>query len=326
MTASPEKSGGEPSPEETPALWDLVIVGGGAAGLTCAVYAGRGGLRTLLLERMLPGGQIALSHVIENYPGFPEGISGLELAEKMHQQAARFGARIETATVSTVEASGPPFNIQVEGREPEACPRARCVLIATGCSPRRLGVPGEKEFYGRGVSYCATCDGPLFSGKPLLVVGGGNAAVDEALFLANLASKVTVVHRRDQLRADSILQERALANPKIEFLWSHVLEEIVGGESVRAARARHVSSGEETELPVSAVFIAVGEIPQTGFLPEQIARDEGGYLVTDSDLQTSLPGIFAAGDVRAGAYRQIAAAVGEGVLAYRGIRRYFEQR
>lgn len=325
MSASPGGSGTADSQGGPSTIWDLAIVGGGAAGLTCAIYAGRGGLSTLLLEKMLPGGQIALSHVIENYPGFPEGVSGLELAQKMHQQAARFGARIETATVSAIEGSRPSFRIRLEGRDRDASPRARCVLLATGCSPRRLGVPGEKEFYGRGVSYCATCDGPLFSGKPLMVVGGGNAAVDEALFLANLASKVTVVHRRDQLRADSILQERAFANAKIEFLWSRVLTEIVGDDSVKAARARHVASGEETKVEAAAVFIAVGEIPQTGFLPERIERDEGGYVVTDSELETSVPGIFAAGDVRAGAYRQIAAAVGEGVLAYRGIRGSLEQ-
>lgn len=304
--------------------WDLAIVGGGAAGLTCAIYAGRGRLRTLLLERMLPGGQVALSHVIENYPGFPEGISGLDLAQQLHQHAARFGAQIETATVAGVEADERPFRVRLEGEGPAGGARARCVLIATGCSPRRLRVPGEKDLSGRGVSYCATCDGPLYSDKPVLVVGGGNAAIDDALFLANVASTVTVVHRRDQLRADLILQERALANPKIEFLWSRVVTEIVGEASVEAARTRHVTTGEETAVPVAGVFIAIGETPQTGFLPEAVTRDESGYVLTDSDLETSVPGIFAAGDVRAGAYRQIAAAVGEGVVAYRSIRHHLE--
>jgi thioredoxin reductase (NADPH) len=300
-----------------PGTWDLVIVGGGAAGLACAIYAGRGRLRTLLLEKMMPGGQVALSHSIENYPGFPEGISGIDLAQQMHQHAARFGAQIETATVTGIEADG-------EG--PAGGPRARCALIATGCSPRRLRVPGEKDLSGRGVSYCATCDGPLYSDKPVLVVGGGNAAVDDALFLANVASKVTVVHRRDELRADPILQERALANPKIEFLWSHVVTEIVGEASVEAARTRHVTTGEETAVAVAGVFIAIGETPQTVFLPEAVTRDEGGYVVTDSNLETSVPGIFAAGDVRAGAFRQIAAAVGEGVVAYRSIRYQLEEQ
>ena len=326
MTAAGDDSAVANSEGGVSGTWDLAIVGGGAAGLTCAIYAGRGRLRTLLLEKMLPGGQVALSHLIENYPGFPEGISGLDLAQQMHRHAARFGARIETATVTGIEADERPFRVRLEGEGPAGGPRARCVLIATGCSPRRLRVPGEKDLSGRGVSYCATCDGPLYSDKPVLVVGGGNTAIDDALFLANMASTVTVVHRRDQLRADPILQERALANPKIEFLWSHVVTEIVGDASVEAARTRHVTTGEETAVPVAGVFIAIGETPQTGFLPEAVTRDEGGYVVTDSDLETSVPGIFAAGDVRAGAYRQIAAAVGEGVVAYRSIRHYLEEQ
>ncbi len=324
MTSSAGESAAD-SQEASGTTWDLVIIGGGAAGLACAIYAGRGRLSTLVLEKMLPGGQVALSDVIENYPGFAEGISGMELAQQMHEQAARFGAKIETATVEAIDVSGRPFRVRLAGGDSDAGPRARALLLATGCSPRRLGVPGEKELYGRGVSYCATCDGPLFGGKSVVVVGGGNTAIDEALFLAGLASKVTVVHRRDELRADPILQERALANSKIEFLWSHVLTEIVGEESVRGARARHVSSGEEREVPASAVFIAIGETPQTGFLPEEIERDKGGYVVSDSDLQTSAPGVFVAGDARSGAYRQIAAAVGEGVLAYRSIRRHLEE-
>jgi len=264
--------------------------------------------------------------VIENYPGFPEGISGLDLAQQMHRHAARFGARIETGTVTAIEGEERPFQLRLEGEGPAGGARARCVLIATGCSPRKLGVPGERELSDRGVSYCATCDSPLYGDKPVLVVGGGNAAMDDALFLANVASKVTVVHRRDQLRADPILQERALANPKIEFLWSHVVTEIVGEASVEAARTSHVATGEETVVPAAGVFIAIGETPQTGFLPEAVTRDDSGYVVTDSDLETSVPGIFAAGDVRAGAYRQIAAAVGEGVVAYRSIRHHLEEQ
>jgi len=301
-------------------LWDLVIVGAGAAGLTCAIYAGRARLKTLVLERMMPGGQLVLNHIIENYPGFAEGVTGFQLAEQMHLQAARFGAKIETAEVQALRLSDPFHVVTSTGDH-----RARAVLIATGCSPRKLGVPGEKELYGRGVSYCATCDGPLFTGKPLVVVGGGNTAIDEALFLSRFASQVTVVHRRDQLRADPILQERAFENPKIDFLWSHVVTEIVGDHSVQAIRARHVVSGAETQRPAAGVFIAVGEIPQTDFLPPEIARDGAGYIIADHHLQTSVPGIFVAGDVRAGAYRQIAAAVGEGALAYRSIREHLQR-
>jgi thioredoxin reductase (NADPH) len=308
------------SPEEASAVRDVVIVGAGAAGLTCAIYAGRARLSTLVLERMIPGGQIALSHIIENYPGFPDGIGGLELAQLMARQAERFGAEIETAAVEATDLSRHPFEVRVAGGE--APLRARSVLIATGCSPRKLGLPGEKALSGRGVSYCATCDGPLFSGKPVVVVGGGNTAIDEALFLADIAGKVTVVHRRDELRADPILQERAFEHPKIEFLWSHVLTEIVGEDSVQGIRARHVSTGEEAEVSVEAVFIAVGVTPQTGFLPDEVERDDEGQIVTGADLQTSVPGVFAAGDIRSGAYRQIASAIGDGVLAYRSIRDY----
>ncbi len=306
------------SPGE-PEVWDLAIIGAGAAGLTCAIYAGRGRLSTIVLEKMMAGGQVVLNHVIENYPGFADGISGLELAQQMERQAIRFGAQIRTGEVKSIEIKR-PFRLDTAG-DPLL---AKTILIATGCSPRRLGIPGEREYYARGVSYCATCDGPLFAGRPVLIVGGGNTAVDEALFLANLASEVTVIHRRDELRADLILQERAFAHPKIRFLWSHVPTVIIGNDSVEAVRARHVTTGAETEVPAAGIFIAVGEIPQTGFLPKEIHRDDSGYVLAESDLRTSVSGIFVAGDVRAGAYRQIAAAVGEGVLAYRSIRAYLE--
>lgn len=302
-----------------PDIWDLVIIGGGAAGLTCAIYAGRGRLKTILLEKMMPGGQVALNHLIENYPGFPDGISGVELAMQMERQALRFGAQIEVAEVTGLGTTA-PFRVEtVAGNY-----QAKTVLIATGCSPQRLKIPGEKEFYTRGVSYCGTCDGPLFGGKKLVVIGGGNTAIDDALFLSNIASEVTVIHRRDKLRADPILQERALAHPKISFLWQHVPTEIKGTEAVTAIRVKHVQTGEEHDLATDGVFIAVGETPQTAFVPETIRRDDAGYLTADESCQTGVPGIYVAGDVRAGAYRQIAAAVGEGVLAYRSIWNYLE--
>jgi len=314
MTVSPGPEG----------VWDLVILGGGPAGLSCAIYAGRGRYSTLLLERMMPGGQVVLNDIIENYPGFPEGLPGFELADRMARQATRFGARIETGEVTGLAVSGRPFRVMLAGGQARL---ARALLIATGSRPRRLGVPGEQEFLTRGVSYCATCDGPLFADKPLMVVGGGDTAIEETLFLANLASKVTVVHRRDQLRAQRILQERALANPKIEFLWSHVLAEIVGGdEGVQAARVKHVATGAEREVPVAGIFIAVGHTPHTDFLPPEVRRDDTGCVLTDANLMTSVPGIFAAGDVRAGAYRQIAFSIGDGALAYRGIFLYLEEQ
>jgi thioredoxin reductase (NADPH) len=306
-------------------IQDIIIIGAGAAGLSCAIYAGRARLSTLLLEKMLPGGQLMLNHVIENYPGFPDGISGPDLAQHMAQQATRFGAQIETATVTGLDLTTSPFQVQIAGADPEAGPQARALLIATGCSPRKLGVPGEQQLYQHGLSYCATCDGPLFAGKHLVVVGGGNSAIHEALFLAGLASKVTVVHRRDQLRADLILQERAFANDNIEFRWKSIVTHVLGDDRVSAVRLRHVESGEETDLPVEGVFISVGADPQTDFLPPEVARDERGFVTSDSHLQTSVPGVFVAGDVRAGAYRQIACAVGDGTQAYRSIRDFLEE-
>ncbi len=267
----------------------------------------------------MPGGQVALNDLIENYPGFADGISGLDLAQQMAKQAARFGAQIQTAQVQSIEIER-PFRIITSAESYTA----RTVLIATGCSPRRLGVPGEKEHYTRGVSYCATCDGPLFADKSLLVVGGGNTAIDDALYLSNIATDVTVVHRRDKLRADLVLQQRAFANSKIKFLWSHVVTEIKGNQTVESVKVRHVETGQEQDVPTDGVFIAVGEIPQTGFLPDQVRRDDSGYVLSKDNFETMVPGIFVAGDVRAGAYRQIAAAVGEGVMAYRSIWSHLE--
>ena len=305
--------------QDGPHAWDLLIVGAGAAGLTCAIYAGRGRLRTVVLEKMMPGGQVALNDLIENYPGFADGISGIQLSQEMAKQATRFGAQIQTAEVKSIDIER-PFRVNTSGDTY----LAKSILIATGCSPRRLGVPGEKELFTRGVSYCATCDGPLFAGRSLVIVGGGNTAIDDALFLANIASDVTVIHRRDKLRADLILQERAFASDKIRFLWDHVVTDIKGDQSVEAVRARHVATGEETELPTGGVFIAVGEIPQTTFLPDQVHRDDAGYVLANQDFESTVSGIYVSGDVRAGAYRQIAAAVGEGVMAYRSIRAYLE--
>lgn len=302
-------------------VWDLVILGGGPAGLCCAIYACRGRYRTLLLERMVPGGQVVLNDVIENYPGFPEGVAGWELADRMARQAQRFGAVIENAEVAVIDVSSRPLRVEPAAGEPRL---ARALLVATGTRHRKLEVPGEQEFLARGVSYCATCDGPLFAEKDLVVVGGGDTALEEALFLATIARRVTVVHRRDQLRAQRILQERALAHPRIEFLWSHVVAAILGDESVRAVRVREVGTGIEREVAADGVFIAVGLTPTTDFLPPEVARDEAGFVVTDCRLMTTVDGIFAAGDVRAGAYRQIAFSVGDGALAYRNIYHYLE--
>jgi len=302
--------------------WDLIIVGAGPAGMACAIYAGRARLKTLIVEGLIAGGQVVLSEVIENYPGFPEGIPGFELGQFMAQQAARFGAETESANVESIDVLSYPFAVHTTaGRR-----QARSLLIATGSAPKKLGLPGEQEFFTKGVSYCATCDGPLFGGKKLMVVGGGNTALEEAIFLSSIAAEVIVVHRRDQLRADKILQERAFANEKITFLWNHAPVEVMGGELLSAVKVRHVQTGEETVIPVDGLFIAIGNTPRSSFLPPQIERDETGLVFIDRNLQTSVPGIFAAGDVRRDSYRQIAFAVGDGTLAYRGIMRWLEEQ
>jgi thioredoxin reductase (NADPH) len=303
-------------------VWDLIIIGAGPAGLACAIYAGRGRLKTLILEGLMVGGQVVLNEVIENYPGFPEGIPGFELGQLMSQQAARFGAETESANVESIDVLPCSFAVHTTA----GVRRAKALLVATGSAPKRLGIPGEKELFTRGVSYCATCDGPLFGDKRLLVIGGGNTALEEAIFLSAIAREVTLVHRRDQLRADKILQERAFASAKIKFLWNHVPVEVLGDDSVTGVRVRHAQTGEEQVVPTEGLFIAIGNTPRSDFLPPQIERDETGLIFTDRNLQTSVPGIFAAGDVRRDSYRQIAFAVGDGTLAYRGIMRWLEEQ
>jgi thioredoxin reductase (NADPH) len=302
-------------------IWDLIIIGAGPAGMACAIYAGRGRLKTLILEGLMAGGQVVLNEVIENYPGFPEGILGFQLGQLMSQQAARFGAETEAANVQNIDVLTSPFTVHTTAGER----RAKAVLVATGSAPKKLGIPGEKEYFTRGVSYCATCDGPLYSDKRLMVVGGGNTALEEAIFLSGLAREVTLVHRREQLRADKILQERALANGKIKFLWNHLPVEVLGDEVVTGVRVRHVQTEAEQVVPTDGLFIAIGNAPRSDFLPPQIERDETGLVFTDRHLQTSVPGIFAAGDVRRDSYRQIAFAVGDGTLAYRGLLRWLEE-
>lgn len=302
--------------------WDLIIIGAGPAGMACAIYAGRARLKTLLLEGLMAGGQVVLNEIIENYPGFPEGIPGFQLGQLMSQQATRFGTELEAANAEGLDVLVFPFIVHTTSGDR----RARAILVATGSAPKKLDIPGEKAFFARGVSYCATCDGPLYAEKRLMVVGGGNTALEEAIFLSSLASNVTLVHRRDQLRADKILQERAFANEKITFLWNHVPVEVLGDEVVTGVRVRHVKTAAEQVVPTDGLFIAIGNTPRSDFLPPQIERDETGLVFTDRHLQTSVPGVFAAGDVRRDSYRQIAFAVGDGTLAYRGIMRWLEEQ
>jgi len=289
----------------------VIIVGGGPAGLTAGIYAGRAQLEPFLIAGTLLGGQLALTDHIENYPGFPDSISGQELVDLMRRQAERFDTRILYEEATGVDLSGSPLTVHTQ----EHTYQAQALIIATGVSPRKLGVPGEAEFLGRGVSYCAVCDGFFYRGKRVAVVGGGDAAVEEGLFLTRFADRVTIIHRRDRLRAARILQQRAFANAKIDFLWNSVVREIVGDEVVTGVQVEHVKGGDTQLLPVDGVFIYIGSVPNTGFLRGKLELSEEGYILTDSRGHTSRPGVFAAGDVRHDVLRQVATAVGSGAVA-----------
>ncbi|HEY83344.1 MAG TPA: thioredoxin-disulfide reductase [Dehalococcoidia bacterium] len=298
--------------------YDVVIIGGGPAGLSAGLYAARARLRSLLVERAAPGGLIVNAGLVENYPGFPQGINGLELAELMSQQATKFGLETLTAEVTSLELRGEQKVITTT----EGNLVAKAVIIASGSDRVKLGVPGEEEFTGRGVSYCAICDGALFQDMPVAVVGGGNAAINEALDLSKFASRVTVIHRRAELRATRILQERALAHPKIAFRWNTVVEAIEGKDMVERLRLRDVSSGEKSTLEVSGVFIAIGFRPNTGYLQGVLSLDSAGAIITNEKMETDVPGIFAAGDIRSGSIRQVVSAAGDGAVAATQAERY----
>ncbi len=303
----------DPNHADAADMFDVVIVGAGPAGLTAAIYASRSRLKTAVLDRNMAGGQIALTHLVENYPGFPEGISGFDLAQKMREQAEKFGA--ELREIEGVEQFRPEADgsyVVLTDREEV---RAATVILAPGVEARRSGVPGEAEFVGRGVSWCATCDGALYRDKTVAVIGGGNAAVEEGMFLTKFTDKVYLVHRRDELRATPIARERIFANPKVEFVWDSIPKRIDGTEMVEALEVENVKTGEPRALPVNGVFIYIGQIPNTEWLRGTVDLDESGYIVTDQLLQTNLPGVFASGDARANPLKQIAMAVGDGALA-----------
>jgi thioredoxin reductase (NADPH) len=300
---------------------DLIVVGGGAAGLAAAQYGARAGLDVLVLEEMASGGQALVIDTLENYPGLPDAVSGFEFSQRMEQQASRFGAEIANAAVSAIRREGEAFTVETD-RGPM---RALAVILATGAKHRHLDVPGEKELAGRGVSYCATCDGPFFKGKRMLVVGGGDAACDEAMYLAHLASSVLMVHRRGTFRAQKALADRTMANPKIEVRFHTEVRRILGEAKVAGARLVENTSGREYDEAVEAVFIFAGSIPQTAAVPDA-RRDEGGSIVTDQRMETSIPGLFAAGDVRSTPFRQLVVAAGEGAVAAHAAGQYIEAR
>jgi thioredoxin reductase (NADPH) len=302
--------------------YEVIIIGGGPAGLTGGLYTSRARLHTLLIQNALFGGQMTTTELIENYPGFPQGITGDELSRLMEEQAKRFG--IETVNQEVLE-------VRLEGdlkhvRTHESSYLCEALIICTGAEYRKLGVPGENEFTGKGVSYCATCDGAFFQDSQIFVVGGGDSALTEALFLTKFVKELTIVHRRDALRATKIYQERALANPKIKFLWNSVVQEIKGDQVVRSVLVKNVKTGEVKEFGTEGVFLFVGLIPRTQFLKGLINMDEEGYILTDDKCETSIKGIFAAGDCRKKLLRQIATAVGEGATAAFAAEKYLEEK
>ena len=291
--------------------YDVVIIGGGPAGLTAGLYTSRARLNSLLIERGLVGGQIADAEQVENFPAFPEGISGIELGQLMHQQATKYGLKTIIAEVTGIEIQ----DEQKVVRTTDDSFIAKAVIIASGSERLKLGVPGEEKFTGKGVSYCATCDAAFFNQQPVAIVGGGDAAITEALHLAKFASRVTVIHRRDKLRASRILQEKAFSEPKIEFLWSTVVEEIEGEDLVKRIRLRQVQTGEKSSLEVAGAFISVGLRPNTDYLKGVLPLSDAGYIVTNERMETEIPGIFAAGDIRHNSARQAITAAGDGATA-----------
>jgi len=301
--------------------YDLVIIGGGPAGLTAGLYAARARMKVIMLEKVTPGGQILVTDWIENYPGFPEGISGIELVQRMTDQAKRFDLMIESAEVSALDLSQPIKKIKLsDGKEVTA----HALIIATGASPNPLGVPGESKFSGRGVSFCGTCDGPFFRGKVVAAVGGGDTAVQESLFLTKFASKVYLIHRRNEFRAEKILQERAFANEKIEILWDSVVTGIGGLSNVEKVSIKNVKTNETRDLAVAGCFVWVGTRPNTGFIGDAIKVEDGGFIIADGNMKTSAPGVFVAGDVRNTPLRQIVTAVGDAAIAVASAQHYLE--
>jgi thioredoxin reductase (NADPH) len=301
--------------------YELAIVGAGPAGLTAAIYAGRAGLAPVVIERQLTGGQMGMTFLIENYPGFPEGTPGVELADRMRQQAERFGAQFRTAAVERLRRTERGVVIETADESLQA----RTLIIATGARQRPLGVPGETELVNRGVSYCATCDGPLYRGQPVAVVGGSDHAAEDALFLSRYAERVYLIHRRDELRAAKVLQREVLADEKIQVLWNSVVTRINAADGcVAGFEVCDVNTGETSTREVAAVFVCVGAEPQSELAAGVVELDEQGFIITDADMRTSAPGIYAAGDVRSGAWRQVVTAAADGALAVRSAERYLQ--
>ena len=320
VSIKPKTSSKKETKEEI--IYDAIIIGGGPAGLTAGIYLSRARMNTLLIEKALPGGQAILTEIIENYPGFPHGIAGPELMQKMEEQAVRFGLKIEYGEVEEVKIKEDKVKIvKINNKEY----RTMTIILASGAEASKLGAPGEEKLRGRGVSYCATCDAPFFKDQKIVVVGGGDMAIEEALYLTKFVREVTIVHRRDRLRATKILQERVFANKKINFTWDSVVTKILGSEKVEGILIKNKKTGEEKEISCQGVFVFVGNVPNSKLLNELIKLDKKGYILTDGNMMTSQEGIYACGDVRKKLLRQVITACGEGATAAFAAQKYIEE-
>lgn len=300
---------------------EVLIIGSGPAGLSAALYTARANLEPVVLTGMELGGQVSLTHLVENYPGFPDGISGQAMVEAFQKQAERFGAKSVFDVATDIDFSQRPFRVKTYGEEY----LAETLILTTGATPRHLGVQGEVEFTGRGVSYCATCDGHFFQGKNVVVVGGGDSALEEGLFLTRFANSVTIIHRRDELRAGALLQKRAFDNPKIYFIWDTIVKEILGEGTVNAVKLYNKFTGQESEFPTEGVFIFIGHIPNTELYQGQLEMDDNGYLLVDNLMQTNIPGVYAAGEVADSTFRQVVTSAGMGAAAAMQAIRFLEE-
>ncbi len=303
---------------DSPTTSDVLVIGGGPAGYTCALYAARAGFSVQVLEKLAPGGQMATTDVIDNYPGFPQGVTGFDLAEKMKQSAERFGVQTKLTEVVGVSLAGDVKEVRTK----KETLRARAVVLATGASPRELGLPEENSLRGRGVSYCATCDGMFYRGQTVCVVGGGNTAAADALYLARLCEKVYLIHRRNQLRASKVYRDALEGVENVEILWNSTVSAILHEDTVTGVAVLNKHTGETTSLPCSGVFVAVGTVPESGLFKDQVETDEAGYVLADETTQTSLPGVYAIGDLRKKPLRQVVTAAADGAVAARCIEEY----
>ena len=302
-------------------LYDVIVIGGGPGGYTAALYAARANLSVAILEKLSPGGQMGTTDVIDNYPGFPQGVNGFELAMQMKEGAERFGAQTQLAEVTQVELAGQVKTVHTSGGDYQA----RTVVLATGAHPRELGLPGERELRGQGVSYCATCDGMFYRGKTVVVVGGGNTAVSDVLYLSRLCEKVYLVHRRDTLRASKVYLDPLQKAENVEFVWDSEVKQLLRDQAVTGVRVRNKKTGEERDIPCGGVFVAVGYLPNTELYRGQVELDEAGYVLADETTQTNLPGVFAVGDLRKKPLRQVVTAASDGAGAAHFIEEYLNQ-